>query len=176
MASEFNTSFDLYRTNLGLVLHMFTFAEECRRNLCAFEAERVKRDLEASRKMQEAAAGAKDWNEFNTACQPVLRHYFETTNHIWQEALGSAMRNQIAFRDDMLEALKGWQSDWTAHYHKQSDVSAAGTPMHEWMQRFEQAFAGALDGAALRGGEKGSAANVAIGDGKSAIKGEQHVS
>jgi len=176
MASEFNTSFDLYRTNLELMLRLFTFGESCQRNICAFETDRIKRDLEAFSKMQEAAAAAHDWNEFNTACQPVLRHYFETTNHIWQEALGSAVREQIALRDDMLGALKGWQSDWAAHYHKHSDVSAAGTPMHEWMQRFEQALAGALDGAALRGGEQGSAANVAIGDGKSAIKGEQHVS
>jgi len=176
MASEINASFDLYRTNLELVLRLFSFGEACQRNVCSFENERIKRDLDTCGKMQEAVAGAKDWNAFNTACQPLLRTYFETTNRIWQDAMSNAVHNQIAFRDDMLAALKGWQSDWAAHYHKHSDASAAGTPMHEWMQRFEQALAGAMEGTALRGGQQDSAANVAIDAGKPSIKGEQHVS
>ena len=64
---------------------------------------------------------------------------------------------------------------WTAHYRKPSEVGAAVTPMHEWVQRFEQALAGAMDGAAIWGGETGGTTPGASGDGRLPIKGEQHV-
>ncbi|TDN63218.1 hypothetical protein [Paraburkholderia sp. BL10I2N1] len=178
MATELNASFDLYRANLDLALRMVTFGLEGRRDGCAFQTQRINRDLAAIRKLQEASSRSKDLNEYNAACQSMLQDYLTASTSIWQEALGSAVRNQTAFGDDMREALQGWQSAWTTQCKKAADASGAGTPIQEWMQRFEQAIAGAIPGTipgTIPGGDKRAEPAQAAAEGGRAKKGEPHV-
>jgi hypothetical protein len=174
MATELNTSFDIYRANLDLALRMVTFGLEGRRDACTVQTQRINRDLAAIRKLQEASSGAKDLNEYNAACQSMLQDYLTASTSIWQEALGSAVRNQTAFGDDMRAALQSWQSAWATQCQKAADVSGAGTPMQEWMQRFEQAITGTIP-AAIPEGNKGAEPAQAGAEGGRSKKGEQHV-
>lgn len=178
MATELNTSFDIYRANLDLALRMVTFGLEGRRDACAFQTQRINRDLAAIRKLQEASSGAKDLNEYNAACQSMLQDYLTASTSIWQEAMGAAVRNQTAFGDDMRAALQSWQSAWATQCQKAADVSGAGTPMQEWMQRFEQAISGAIPGTipgAMPERNKGAEPAQAATEGGRSKKGEQHV-
>jgi hypothetical protein len=174
MATELNPSFDIYRANIDLALRMATFGQEFRRDACAFQTQRIDRDLDAIRKLQEASSRANDLNEYNAACQAMWQDYLTASTKIWQEALGKAVRNQTEFGDDMRAALQNWQSAWTTQCQKAVDASGAGTPVQEWMQRFEQAIAGTIPGT-MPAGDKGAEPARAAAESGRTKKGEQHV-
>jgi hypothetical protein len=145
MATEFNTPCDICRANVGLALRMLTLGQEWREHACTLEKLRVERDLDALRQLRESVGAAKDWNEFNANAQTMLHDYFATSSNIWQQGMGLAVHNQIAFGESLRDALKGWQSAWAERWQKAVAGNAAGTPMHEWMQRFGQTVASAPD-------------------------------
>jgi hypothetical protein len=111
----------------------------------------------------------------------MLQDYLTASTSIWQEALGSAVRNQTAFGDDMRAALQSWQSAWTTQCQKAADVCGAGTPMREWMERFEQATSGATGAiagtipGAMPERNRGAEPAQAAAEGGRSKKGEQHV-
>jgi len=174
MATEFTTPLDVYRANLGLALRMLSAGHEVRQQACEFEMLRIKRDLAAMNVTREAAAGARDWNDFGASCQTMLRDYIAATANLWQQGLVSAMQQQSARSDGMREALAKWQSTWTDQWQKNAGTSPMAIPMQEWMRHFEQAVKGALEGHAAFGAGMNSAVPPAATRNGSA-QGEQHV-
>ncbi|WP_341318333.1 hypothetical protein WN982_25045 [Paraburkholderia sp. IMGN_8] len=148
MASEFITPLDAYRANLTLALRMMNFGHEVRQLACAFEMLRIKRDLAVMNATREAALGARDWNDFGVSCQTMLRDYLEATTNLWQQGWVSSMRQQSAYSDGMREALAKWQSTWTDHWQKGPGMNPTAIPVQEWMQHFERALKGVLEGRA----------------------------
>ncbi len=145
MATEFDIPFDICRANVGLALRMLTFGQEWRQHACTLEKLRAERDLDALRKVRESLGAAKDWNELCSNVQAMLHDYFAINSNIWQQSIGFAVRNQNAFDESLRDVLKGWQSAWAGERQKAVTENAAGTPMHEWMQHFEQTVTSAPD-------------------------------
>ena len=71
-------------------------------------------------------------------------------------------------------ALQRWQPVWTTQCQKAADVSGAGTPIQDWVQRFEQAISGAVP-VAMPEGNMGAEAAPVDAEGGPSKKGERHV-
>lgn len=138
MESEFNTSFGMYRANLDIALRMLASRQEWRQHACAFEKQRIDRDVDTLRRMRESTAAAKDWNEYLASFQTVLRDYLATTSNIWQQSMGLAARNCDAFGEAVRDALNNWQAAWAEQWKKAADVTGSGAPVREWLRQLEQ--------------------------------------
>jgi hypothetical protein len=88
MGPEFNTPFDMYRTNLDIALRMLASAQGWRQHASMVEKLRIERDADVMRRMRGSAATATDWSEFLGSFQAVLRDYLATTSNIWQQCMG----------------------------------------------------------------------------------------
>ncbi|SAL61786.1 hypothetical protein AWB67_07421 [Caballeronia terrestris] len=145
MEIEFHDPFDICRTNLRLALRFGSLAQEWRQHVCTLQVRRIERDKEALESEREALARARDWGEFNTATQTVMREYFAATVSLWQEGVGVAMRNQTVVGEAFADILKDWQSAWTGGYAKPASGASAAIP--DWVNGFTLAMRAAQQAA-----------------------------
>jgi hypothetical protein len=141
MGPEFNTPFDMYRTNLDIALRMLASAQGWRQHASMVEKLRIERDADVMRRMRGSAATATDWSEFLGSFQAVLRDYLATTSNIWQQCMGLAVRNRDAIGEGMRDALNSWQPAWADQWKKAADMSGCSAPVYEWLQHHDSAQA-----------------------------------
>lgn len=142
MATPSNSPFEAYRANACTALEMLTASQQWREQMLTLQQHRINRDIEALRGTLEALRDAKDWNEFATGSQSVLRDYLSTSAAIWQEGVTAAMQGAGIWSDSTRDAFQKWQD--SVGGLQPGAAAGAALPMREWMAAFERAVGGTV--------------------------------
>jgi hypothetical protein len=176
MVTASQLPFDAYRVNGCAALQMMTQGQQWREQLLKLEERRLERDRAALEGALQTLREAKDWTDFVTASQTVLRDYLSATAAMWQESVGASMQSAGAWSDsardfvqNCQDSLSGLQAGWQASFQPGA-ATASALPMRDWMVAFERAVSGAV----LNGAH--AAPGTANGTGKAAAhaQGDHH--
>lgn len=180
MVTASQSPFDACRVSGCAALQMMTQGQQWREQLLKLEQRRLERDRAALEGTLQTLREAKDWTDFATASQSLLRDYLSATAAIWQEGVAASMQGAGAWTDtardfaqNWQDSLSGMQASWQASLQsglQPGAATASAMPMREWMAAFERV----VSGAALNGAHgKPSTAN---GTGKPAAhaQGDHH--
>ncbi|WP_322012086.1 hypothetical protein [Paraburkholderia sp. J12] len=175
MATVSNPSFDAYRFNASAAIKLFAQGEQWREQVLELQQRRLARDRAALEGTLETLRDARDWSDFSTASQSVLRDYVNASAAIWQEGVAAAMHGAGALADTARDLTQEWHDSLSGLQPGTNTPSAL--PMREWMAAFERAVGRAygVSGEVFSGapgGERGKpgATNEAVGQ----AHGEQH--
>lgn len=189
MPTVSNPSFDACRVNACATLQLLAHGQQWREQVLQLQQRRLERDRAALEGTLETLRESRDWSDFATASQSVLRDYLSASAAIWQEGVAAAMHGAGAWADTARDITQDWQDSLSGLQPGTSTPSAL--PMSEWMAAFERAVGGAYmpgvpgassaaaNGAtegATEGAARSAASRAAAGRGgkTEAAQGEQH--